>query len=120
MREFLTLTREEYDLVVVDTPPISIVSDAIPLLTLVDGVIVVAAVGITTRDTAAELREQLDRLNAHVLGAVANFTKGLVDAYPYYGYGRPADDFAPVPPTHEPNLDPPEEASSESPARSRG
>ena len=52
-----------------------VVSDAFPLLRKVDGVIAVTRIGMCTRDTAAHLREQLARLEAPVLGIVANAVK---------------------------------------------
>ena len=46
--------------------------DAVPLVNQVSGVIVVARLGVTMRDTARKLREQLDNLNAPTLGLVVN------------------------------------------------
>ena len=44
--------RGKYDLVVIDTPPMTVVSDAVPLLTHVSGVIVVVRLGKSTRQAA--------------------------------------------------------------------
>ncbi|MDQ3849458.1 MAG: polysaccharide biosynthesis tyrosine autokinase [Actinomycetota bacterium] len=78
-----------YDLVVVDTPPMLLVADAIPLLRQVAGVIVVSRLGKSTRDGAKQLREQLDTLNAPTLGVVANGAKRSAENYYYaYGYAR--------------------------------
>jgi capsular exopolysaccharide synthesis family protein len=74
----------EYDLVVMDTPPITLMSDAIPLLRLVSGVLVVGEPGRTKRGSAAAVREQLDNLGAPVLGVVANRVKHSADFYAYY------------------------------------
>ena len=70
----------------VDTTPIGVVSDAFPLLRKVDGVIAVTRIGLCTRDSAAHLREQLARLEAPVLGIVANAVK--LGRRGRYGYGR--------------------------------
>jgi capsular exopolysaccharide synthesis family protein len=97
MRQVLAQLRGRYGLVVVDTAPIGIVSDAFPLLRACDGVIVVARVGQTTRDSAHEIREQLDRLQVPVLGVVANGVKLRHGGnYGYGQYGRPAGDDAPL------------------------
>lgn len=72
MARVLVEFTEGYDLVVIDTPPVSLLADAIPLMQLVSGVIVVGQVGKTTRDEAAHLREQLRKLDAPVLGVAAN------------------------------------------------
>jgi capsular exopolysaccharide synthesis family protein len=70
-----------YELLVVDTPPISVLADAIPLLRHVSGVIVVGQLNRTTRDDATELQQQLQNLGAPTLGVVAN------RAAPRAGYG---------------------------------
>jgi capsular exopolysaccharide synthesis family protein len=85
MAELLEKLRADHDLVVIDSPPLPILADAIPLVKMVDGVIVVGRVNKTTRDQAQALQAQLDSLDAPVLGVVANRAargKG------YYGYYR--------------------------------
>jgi Mrp family chromosome partitioning ATPase/capsular polysaccharide biosynthesis protein len=56
--------------VIIDTPPLPLASDALPLLRLVDGVIAVARPGNTTVNDLTVLREMLDRTGAHVNGYV--------------------------------------------------
>jgi capsular exopolysaccharide synthesis family protein len=76
-----------YDLVVVDTPPVSVVSDAVPLMRLVDGVLVVSRLRKVTRDSALHLHRQLERLDAPVIGVVVNAIAKRA-GYGYgYGYG---------------------------------
>lgn len=90
MRELVERLTEEYELVVIDTPPVSRLADAIPLIRLVDGVIVVGRVGKTTRDEANNLDDQLRSLDAPTLGIVANRApeRGRYSGYGYYGrYG---------------------------------
>jgi Mrp family chromosome partitioning ATPase len=74
-----------YDLIVIDTPPLSIVADAIPLITRVDGAIVVASIGKTTRDEAIHLRDQLRKLDAPTLGVIANRARSSRGYAYYYG-----------------------------------
>lgn len=61
-----------YDFVVIDTPPLTAVSDAFPLLTKVDGVLVVSWVGRSRRDVTERLRDVLQSTEAPMLGVVAN------------------------------------------------
>ena len=86
--------RSTYDLVVIDTPPLTAVSDAFPLLRKVDGVIIVGRVGRNRRDVAERLHETLSGAGAPLLGVVANGVKlGGLGAYGYaYDYtpGRAA------------------------------
>ena len=74
-----------YELVVIDTPPLVAVSDAFPLLTLVDGVIIVGRVGRNRRDVAARLHETLVGAGAPLVGIVANGVKASPRGP--YGYG---------------------------------
>lgn len=83
MQRLLRQVEDLYDLVVVDTPPTSLVADTIPLMTQVNGVIVVSQLGRSNRDDAESLREQLTNLNAPVLGVVLN---GHTAKSMYYGY----------------------------------
>jgi Mrp family chromosome partitioning ATPase len=72
----------------------------------VDGAIVVARMGQSTRDSAERLREQLGRLEAPVLGIVANAIKlrrGGKYGYGYYGgYYGPAEEEGGAAPAGEP------------------
>ena len=87
MRDILAELNKRYDLVVIDTAPIGVVSDAIPLLRMADGVIVVARIGETTREAATDMRSQLDRLDIPTLGVVANAVKMPRRSKYGYGYG---------------------------------
>jgi polysaccharide biosynthesis transport protein len=70
--ELLGVLKERHDLVIVDTPPIAHVSDAISLLHDVDGVLLAATVSSTRDPEARRLRDQLHELDANILGVVAN------------------------------------------------
>ncbi len=98
MESLLEQVRSTYDLVVIDTPPLTAVSDAFPLLRKVDGVIIVGRVGRNRRDVAERLHETLTGVGAPLLGVVANGVKlGRLGAYGYaYDY---APKGAPQPPT---------------------
>jgi polysaccharide biosynthesis transport protein len=88
MRELIELAEDRYDFIVIDTPPVLVVSDAIPLIASASGVLAVSGLGVSTRTSAADLAEQLERLGAVTLGLVANFADTGRD-YEGYGYGRP-------------------------------
>jgi capsular exopolysaccharide synthesis family protein len=100
MESLLQQAKSRYDLIVIDTPPLTAVSDAFPLLGKVDGVIIVGRVGRNRRDVAQRLHETLTGAGAPLLGVVANgFKSGRLGGYGYgYSYdyasgvkGRPAD-----------------------------
>jgi polysaccharide biosynthesis transport protein len=79
--ELLGQARSTYDLVVIDTPPLTSVSDAFPLLTKVDGVIIVGWVGRSRRDVARSLHELLAASSVRVLGIIANGAKSTARPY---------------------------------------
>jgi succinoglycan biosynthesis transport protein ExoP len=72
MVRLLEALKHQNDLVVLDTPPIAHVADAISLLRRVDGVLVTASVSSTSGEAARQLRDQLQALDARILGVVAN------------------------------------------------
>ena len=84
MQDLLAWSVREYDLVVIDTPPLAVVSDAISLLHRVDGVIIVSRLGASTTTAAERLRERLLTLGAPTLGVVANaYAQSEAGAYDY-------------------------------------
>jgi capsular exopolysaccharide synthesis family protein len=79
----LERARSLYDFVVIDTPPLTSVPDAFPLLTRVDGVIVVGFVGRSRRESAEQLEQMLLGSGAPLVGVIANGSKsGGSRAYP--------------------------------------
>ena len=75
LRRLMDRLREEYDIIVLDTPPVLAVTDAIVLSSLADGVILVVQ---ADRTRAADLRSAIDALgaaHAKVLGVVLNATR---------------------------------------------
>jgi len=87
MDAVLERARSAYDLVVIDTPPLTAVSDAFPLLTKVDGVVIVGRVGRSRRDATEQLHQTLASSGAPLLGVIANESKSG-GPIPYPGGGR--------------------------------
>jgi len=87
----LAEAKTSYDVVVIDSSPLLVVSDAIPLAAAVDGVIAVSRSNLTTRDDAQRFSRALDRLrDVEVLGLVLNGVRGThASRYPYAGYKGP-------------------------------
>jgi polysaccharide biosynthesis transport protein len=75
-----------YDMVLIDSTPILAVSDAIPVATHVDAVVVVARSDYTTRDAAQRCRHALERFkDVNVVGVVANAVREDTElGRPYY------------------------------------
>jgi succinoglycan biosynthesis transport protein ExoP len=72
MNTVLANAREIYELIIIDTPALGVVSDAIPLLAQADGVIVVSDMRTARFDVARGVRGTLEGIAAPVLGVVAN------------------------------------------------
>ena len=81
---------QEYDLVVLDAPPLLGFAEALQMATCVDGVIVVARAGDTNRKAIESVVNTLKRLRVNVLGVVLNEVKrDSSDGYYHYGhYGK--------------------------------
>jgi capsular exopolysaccharide synthesis family protein len=98
MRRLIRGAERHYDLVVVDSPPTAVVSDAVPLILQVSGLIVVTRLGVSTRDEAIHLRSQLRNMHAPVLGVVVNGVSEKRSYYSFgYGYGLPGSGTLPGP-----------------------
>jgi Mrp family chromosome partitioning ATPase/capsular polysaccharide biosynthesis protein len=72
MAELLRSLADDFDYVLIDAPSPLEVSDVVPLLKLVDGVVTVARVGHTRELAAQRLVQMLAQAGAPVLGTVAN------------------------------------------------
>ncbi len=86
METMLERAQSTYDLIVIDTPPLTAVSDAFPLLRKVDGVVIVGRVGRNRRDVAQRLHETLSGAGAPLLGVIANGFKARRNAPYSYAY----------------------------------
>jgi polysaccharide biosynthesis transport protein len=78
----------EYDLVVLDAPPLLGFAEPLQMATAVDGVIVVARAGDTSRKALSSVIATLARLRANLVGVVLNEVHRQVSAGYYYYYGH--------------------------------
>ncbi|MBL8794036.1 MAG: CpsD/CapB family tyrosine-protein kinase, partial [Planctomycetia bacterium] len=88
-KELLDALREEYDFVLIDTPPLLAVSDPSVVAPRADGVILVVRVSKNGRPSAERARDILQSLGVRVLGVVVNG----VGAQRGYGYGYDAGSY---------------------------
>ena len=84
-RELFAQLGEYADVVLLDSPPVLPVTDASVLATNVDGVVLVAAAGISSRHDVTNALDNLERVSAPVAGTILN--REEVDSYVYYRYG---------------------------------
>jgi succinoglycan biosynthesis transport protein ExoP len=84
MRQLMDELESQFEIVIVDSPPLPVLSDAITLVRHVSGIIVVSAVGRTTREDLRAVEKQVRLLRGQVLGLIANFAPGRDKAKEYY------------------------------------
>ena len=78
--------RDRYDRIVVDSPPLAAVSDALNLLPLVDGIIYVIKFNTVKRKTAVLNVRRLWESNTPVYGAILNNITSTLSSYYYSNY----------------------------------
>ena len=87
MRDLIERLRNQYDHIVIDTPPALSVTDAVVLATRADAVVLVIRSGHTTKQALRRAREVLGRVNAKVAGVLMNAVNlRSADYYYYYEY----------------------------------
>ena len=85
--DLLKRLRDDFDMVIVDAPPLLPVADAAVIATATDGAIVVARHGKTTRDQLREAVTRLENVGARVFGVVINMIpRRAANSYYYYYY----------------------------------
>ncbi|MFH1488293.1 MAG: polysaccharide biosynthesis tyrosine autokinase [Pseudomonadota bacterium] len=84
MTKLMDVLRRTYGRVIVDSPPLTAVTDAVILSKAVDGVVVVIRAGVTPREIIKNGLGQLSSINARVLGVVLNGVDMNRDGYAYY------------------------------------
>jgi polysaccharide biosynthesis transport protein len=84
--EILAELRERADVVLIDSPPLLKVGDALQLSTQVDALLVVTRVGRLDRGSMVELRTALDAGQARPLGVVLTGADAEDHTEPIYGY----------------------------------
>jgi len=85
MKEFLEKAHRSYDIVIFDSPPLVVVTDAKVLSEVTDGIIIVLRSGKTSKRVFPKIVQSLDNAKGKIIGTVLN--KVLVNrANPYYHY----------------------------------
>jgi capsular exopolysaccharide synthesis family protein len=84
LRVVLQELQQHFDFVIVDAPPSAVVSDAIPVMSQVSGVLVVVRLRHSRRNSLRRLREQVSRLPAPCLGVIINDVRRSDGGYARY------------------------------------
>jgi succinoglycan biosynthesis transport protein ExoP len=94
MRILLQELREQFDIIVLDTPPVLATADAGIVASLTDGVLLVVRAGATDKNAAQRACQQLANVGARVIGTVLNDPGGQVakEGDYYYPYDYAAEE----------------------------
>lgn len=88
-KKFIEQLKEEFDVILLDAPPVGIVTDAAILSTFVDGIILVIGYGQVDIHNIQRTKELLEKVKAPILGTVLNkipIRKGKYGGQKYYQY----------------------------------
>jgi len=85
--EMLKKLSERYDRIIIDSPPVGLVTDAQILAAVCDTTLLVLRAEKSTRKHSQQARDSLLSVGGHVLGAVVNHVSQKRGRYGYYGYG---------------------------------
>jgi capsular exopolysaccharide synthesis family protein len=92
MRQFLEQASERFSYVILDSPPVLHVSDPRILAAQVEAVILVAHGGVTPREVVKHAKQNLQQVNANLIGVALNNVDFSAAGYDYYrqynGYGE--------------------------------
>ena len=94
MKELIQITKNVYDVVIIDAPPCKLVTDSIILSTIVDSTILVANSEKTKINDLEEVKKSIDVVGGKIIGAVVNKVKIAGQTYKksyYYGHAKEND-----------------------------
>lgn len=86
MKRLIESVTEFFDVILIDTPPLSLVTDAQVLSNYVGGVVIVAQANQTKKDGLLKTKKLLNQVQANILGVVLNGAE-MSDSNSYYYYG---------------------------------
>ncbi|MFC1626482.1 GumC family protein [Pseudomonadota bacterium] len=95
--KMLADVRKEYDLVIIDMPPLLHTTDAIIVASKVDGILLVYHIGSVVRGALKRVKSNIESVGGKVLGVVLNGVRGdlspdystyKMDRYYAYNYGK--------------------------------
>lgn len=88
MSFFLKDIESQYDYIIIDTPPLNVVIDALPLIDYSDGVILIVKAGASTFPALNKTIKSLEIINGKILGIIMNTVETKKkEGYGYSNYG---------------------------------
>ncbi|MHB1326327.1 MAG: tyrosine-protein kinase family protein, partial [Thermoleophilia bacterium] len=80
-KHFLKRVEQSFDAVIIDTPPVGLVTDAAILANLADGTVLVLDAQAGHRNKALHVKAALEQVNANIIGIVLNNVRSEKENY---------------------------------------
>lgn len=87
MSKILEDLKSYFDVILLDSPPVLVVSDLHVLASTLDGILLVATYGVTEKNAILRAKESIIKVGGKVLGVVENKIPQDAKGYGYGGYG---------------------------------
>jgi len=90
MEDLVSSLESQFDYIIFDTPPVTVVTDAVVLSRLSDGVILVIKQKYTDRESVRQAKSNLENVGANIIGCILNEFKAeqTSKSYSYYHYKK--------------------------------
>lgn len=82
------MLKKDYDYIFIDTPPVTVVTDAVIISKLCDGIVIVVRADHTTFDMLDETAETLEKSSKQILGVIVLGGESKAKRYGYYKKGK--------------------------------
>ena len=86
LEHIITNLRHQYEIIILDTPPVLLVSDAVSLQRLVDGILLVIKYGYTTKEALRESKKVFEVAGIRPTACIFNSVPAVKKRNMYYGY----------------------------------
>ena len=85
--EFIKKQRLQYDYIIIDAPPLANIVDAAVIGRCVDGAVIVVKSATVSQRMVKRVKDQLEKVNCKIIGAVLNGVEMKENSYHYKYYG---------------------------------
>ncbi|EOD7438357.1 CpsD/CapB family tyrosine-protein kinase [Enterococcus faecium] len=83
MDRILQLLSKDFDLIIIDMPPVLLVADTQVISNKTDGIVLVVREGVTSKEAASKAKRLLLAVGANIIGAVYNDNSSIEESYYY-------------------------------------
>jgi len=84
LEDFISFTRERFDVIIFDSPPASLASESLAIGSKVNGVVLVVKADSTKKDVILQVKEMIQSSGGNILGVALNFASVEKMDYKYY------------------------------------